>query len=78
MIHFFALDLAQKALRERKLPSDSEAAKAYLAENPQLLIDAELTLRQAPGMRLLAKRWREAAEAGLRENRALRARRLER
>jgi hypothetical protein len=48
-------------------------AREHLAKHPELLLEAELTLRRAPGMRQIAKQWRASAEAELRENRAERA-----
>jgi hypothetical protein len=70
MIHWIALGLAQQALREQGLNDTAEAAKAYLAATPELLRDAELTLRAAPGMRQAAAKWREDREAELAQSRA--------
>lgn len=63
-IRFFALDAASAALRAEGLDACLDAAKAYLAEHPELLRDAELTLRASPVVRQMAKRWREEAAAG--------------
>jgi hypothetical protein len=43
-------------------------AREYLAQHPELLRDAERKLRQSPGLRRIARQWRAAAEAELREN----------
>jgi len=67
-IRLFALLAAQKALGN----SDSETAKAYVADHPELLREAELQLRRAPGVRQIAKQWRANAEAELRHNRRTR------
>jgi hypothetical protein len=67
-IRVFALLAAKKALGV----SDIEAAKAYVAEHPELLREAELQLRRAPGIRQIAKQWRANAEAELRANRRTR------
>jgi hypothetical protein len=64
-IRLFALLAAQKTLGV----SDIETAKAYVAEHPELLREAELQLRRAPGVRQIAKQWRANAEAELRKNR---------
>jgi hypothetical protein len=48
-------------------------AAAHVADHPELLREAELQLRRAPGVRRIAKQWRSDAEAELRENRAKRA-----
>jgi hypothetical protein len=71
-IRMFALLAAQKTLAERGEPSDSETAKAYVAEHPELLREAELQLRRAPGVRQIAKQWRANAEAELRAKRRTR------
>jgi hypothetical protein len=68
-IFIFALCIA----RDRGAANDAEA-KAYLAKHPELLIEAELTLRRSPGVRRLAMQWRANAEAELREVRAERRR----
>jgi hypothetical protein len=62
-IRLFALLAAQKGLGN----SDIETAKAYVADHPELLREAELQLRRAPGVRQIAKQWRANAEAELRQ-----------
>jgi hypothetical protein len=68
MIHTFALSAAARTVGWAE-------AKAYLAQHPELLLEAERQLRQSPGLRRLAKQWRADAEAELRQNRAERAKR---
>jgi hypothetical protein len=53
--------------------SRSRWACASLAEHPELLIEAALTLRRAPGIRRMAQQWRANAEAELAQGRAERA-----
>jgi hypothetical protein len=62
-IQMFALCAAARAV-------GWASAREQLAAHPELLIEAERQLRQAPGVRRLAKQWRSDAEAELRENRA--------
>jgi hypothetical protein len=50
-------------------------AREHLANHPELLREAELQLRQAPGIRRMVQQWRANAEAELRENRAAKRRR---
>jgi hypothetical protein len=49
------------------------SAREHLAQHPELLIEAELQLRRAPGIRRMAQQWRAAAEAELAQGRAERA-----
>jgi hypothetical protein len=68
MIHTFALSTAARTV-------GWGCAREHLAQHPELLLEAERQLRQAPGLRRIAAQWRAAAEASLAQGRAERAKR---
>jgi hypothetical protein len=64
----FAINAAQAALRAEGLDASQEAAAAHVAQHPELLRQAELTLRRSPVIRQLAAKWRAAVVEELRRN----------